>query len=176
MLIHHIYELLLKEPAHKSTSRDSSRLHKLYNGSERPNLNLQGLLLPVSLKKKKKSIQTTRRVVGERENKCCREVSRHSRAAAAPALLIPEAQWQQSTAEQQPHGTSVSRKSLDPYIVWSSRIILSIDKMMPCAWLHIHKYRASAHMLFPFSAFPLICKSCNLSLELTEPTSKPAVL
>ena len=29
-------------------------------------------------------------------------------------------------------------------------------------------------MLFPLSGFPLICKSCNLSLKLTEPTSKPA--
>lgn len=34
----------------------------------------------------------------------------------------------------------------------------------------------SAHMLFPFSGFPLICKSCNLSLKLSEPTSKPATL
>lgn len=32
------------------------------------------------------------------------------------------------------------------------------------------------HMLFPLFTFPLICKSCNLSLGLTEPTSKPAKL
>lgn len=156
---------------HTKAPADSRRLHKLYEETQLKSLRTYTTChLKENLFKQQKG--------GGRKEKQIqhREVSRHPRPAVAPVLLISEAQWQQSRAEKQPHGTWLSRKSLDPYIVWSSRIILSTDKTMLCAWLQIHKYRASAHMLFPFSAFPLICKSCNLSLELTEPTSKPAVL
>lgn len=75
----------------------------------------------------------------------------------------------------------------DPYIALvSHKITATIHCLDLCTILSIDKIMLSVpgckststglqHMLFsPLSRFPLICKSCNLSLELTEPTSKPA--
>lgn len=69
--------------------------------------------------------------------------------------------------------TVVWWRSLHLYIVWTSHIILSIDKIM----LNVSGWNSTntdpAHMLFPFW---FSFKFANLSLKLTEPTSKPAQL